>query len=266
MDYKNKEWLQQQYIDKNLSTIDIANLCGVSSHQTILNWLKKFNIKTRNIKESANENVKNKRKQTWFKKYGCENPLQNKDIQEKQRKTNLKRYEVENVFQNKEIQKKQKRTNIENGNWKLINGKTLSEWSKNKDLASQSVICLAYKNGVMPWETKSYKSTLEIKVKKLLDSFGIIYQNNKVLPEHKGLKKGSKRPDFLLPDSNLIIECDGEIWHLNKEKDLERNNLYENFGYDVLCFTGQEIENNWNKVEETILQIIRSKINIEGTC
>lgn len=41
--YKNKEWLKGKYIDQNLRQVDIAALCGVSSH-TIRAWVRKLKL------------------------------------------------------------------------------------------------------------------------------------------------------------------------------------------------------------------------------
>lgn len=41
--YCNKKWLQKKYLKEKLSTIKIAKLCGVC-HETIRNWLKRFDI------------------------------------------------------------------------------------------------------------------------------------------------------------------------------------------------------------------------------
>lgn len=41
--YKNREWLKEKYIEKQLSTVQIGKLCG-ANHHTIANWLRKYNI------------------------------------------------------------------------------------------------------------------------------------------------------------------------------------------------------------------------------
>lgn len=47
--YKNKEWLENEYKTKTIR--EIANICN-TNHQTILRWMKKFNISRRTGKES----------------------------------------------------------------------------------------------------------------------------------------------------------------------------------------------------------------------
>lgn len=44
--YKDKDWLEEQYIEENKSGLDIAEKCNVTKG-TIYRWLKKFGIKVR---------------------------------------------------------------------------------------------------------------------------------------------------------------------------------------------------------------------------
>lgn len=49
IDYRNKEWLYQAYIVEKLSIPTITKLCGLKSHVTIWNWLKRFEIRLRKM-------------------------------------------------------------------------------------------------------------------------------------------------------------------------------------------------------------------------
>jgi len=51
MKYRNKEWLENQYLTLKKSARDIAKECNVDPG-TIGNWLKKFGIKTRTNREA----------------------------------------------------------------------------------------------------------------------------------------------------------------------------------------------------------------------
>lgn len=53
--YKNKQWLKEQYIDKELSTTQIGKICGIAA-RNILYWLNKFNIKVRTKSEALSGN------------------------------------------------------------------------------------------------------------------------------------------------------------------------------------------------------------------
>jgi very-short-patch-repair endonuclease len=67
--------------------------------------------------------------------------------------------------------------------------------------------------------------------------------------------------DFAIPDLKIVIECDGEYWHKDKEADLKRQKRIENEGWTVLRFTGSEIN---KKIEEVKLEIIRVLYNHTG--
>ena len=51
MIYKDKDWLEDQYINQKKSTVEIAKLCVVSD-ETIRKWLKKLDIQIRSPSES----------------------------------------------------------------------------------------------------------------------------------------------------------------------------------------------------------------------
>jgi len=53
-EYKNKEWLEDQYINQKKTLRDIAKICEVSV-SCIHYWIKKHNIPTRTIDEINNE-------------------------------------------------------------------------------------------------------------------------------------------------------------------------------------------------------------------
>lgn len=53
--YRNKEWLEDQYINKKKSMNDIAKICNISS-STIRKWLIKFKIRIRTHSEAFKSN------------------------------------------------------------------------------------------------------------------------------------------------------------------------------------------------------------------
>lgn len=59
------------------------------------------------------------------------------------------------------------------------------------------------------------------------------------------VKIGKYYADFLITNSNLIIECDGEYWHrsnLSKERDSQKDKFLSVRGYKVIRFTEQQIK------------------------
>jgi len=65
--------------------------------------------------------------------------------------------------------------------------------------------------------------------------------------------------DFFLPDFNIIVEADGEIWHSNmkdRERDLE---LKERYGTRVLHFLGSSILRSPERVGDSIREEAEGK-------
>lgn len=62
MQYKNKEWLETQFITNKLSFREIAKICN-TTHKTISDWCKKFGLESnyyRKLNESTWELIKRK--------------------------------------------------------------------------------------------------------------------------------------------------------------------------------------------------------------
>lgn len=78
-------------------------------------------------------------------------------------------------------------------------------------------------------------------------------------PFKQEAKFGKYHTDFFLPKKNLIIECDGEYWHRNKEKhDQERDIFLQNLGYKVLRFQEEDIKTQQPKFLQAILRFAQS--------
>lgn len=124
-----------------------------------------------------------------------------------------------------------------------------------------------------PDEVKNGTSRLEIKVKQTLLGLGCKergsdiadinflydFRHNKRLPEHIGKpQKGSIYPDFCFPKLHLIIEVDGEHWHVRTPEQIEkteyRNRIYSDFDYNVLVFDGATIKADFSFVKFNICQ------------
>jgi len=205
------------------------------------------------------EKFLNKRKNTNLEKYGVEHHLQNQEILNKQKRTNIEKYGHESPMQSEKINKKAIKTKIDKCLIYFPEGKTIPEWSKEPGSASYSTNLVGFRDhGILPSQNKSGRSILELKVENFLDELNIKYVANKKLNEHKGLNTGYKVPDFFLPEHNLIIECDGEYYHTKNKKhiDKERNKLYVSLGYNLLVFSGDQINNNFDYVKKQILKKI----------
>lgn len=47
--------------------------------------------------------------------------------------------------------------------------------------------------------------------------------------------------DIYIPDSNLVVECDGAEFHQDKERDNARDEFMKSKGYSVIRFSGSDI-------------------------
>ena len=96
-------------------------------------------------------------------------------------------------------------------------------------------------------------TSIEKKIADFLDNQNIKYDFNKVVRT----KTSFKFPDFKI--GNLIIECDGVHWHqMRSEEDKERQKELEELGFEVIRFTDEEINKDWEATE----QCIKQKLNL----
>ena len=64
--------------------------------------------------------------------------------------------------------------------------------------------------------------------------------------------------DFAIPDLKIAIECDGEYWHQDKEKEINRDNIIKSYGWDILHFTGEQIINDVNICVDSIERLMKN--------
>lgn len=84
------------------------------------------------------------------------------------------------------------------------------------------------------------ESSLEEKVRHYLEDHKIIFIQEK--------KFGRYRADFYIENLKLIIECDGEYWHLcrhTEARDARKTKFLESLGYHVARLTGRQINEHW---------------------
>ena len=115
--------------------------------------------------KDSDENVKNKRKETYFKKYGVENPLQSHEIQEIKKKRFFEKHGVEHQSQLAEVKEKRKLTCL---NKFGTTTNLLSEDTKNK-IKQTNLKRLGYEHNSQSQEVK------EKKKQTCLKKFGVEY-------------------------------------------------------------------------------------------
>jgi very-short-patch-repair endonuclease len=113
---------------------------------------------------------------------------------------------------------------------------------------------------------KNHTSKLEKTFANILDLLGIKYTTFFYAKEIKAFY------DFYLPQSNTIIEVDGDFWHCNPTKfplpkyesqkknlirDKEKEQWVKNNGYNLLRFWEDDINNNIKLVKQTLLENIK---------
>ncbi|MFS0822779.1 DUF559 domain-containing protein [Bacillus sp. 1P02SD] len=109
------------------------------------------------------------------------------------------------------------------------------------------------------------KTSIEKKLEQLLKDLKINYKYSFVLEK--------RQYDFLLPNLNLIIECDGDYWHANpkyypipldwqKERiiiDQEKDQIAMKNGYCIIRFWEDDINNNLDVVKQVLTSYMTHK-------
>ena len=71
--------------------------------------------------------------------------------------------------------------------------------------------------------------------------------------------------DWFLPDYKLAIECDGEYWHKDKQKEKQRDEIVKRNGFQILHLVGNMIRYNLHECENLILASIGCVAVVEST-
>ena len=261
---QNKK-IRQKGIDTTLLKYGVNNVLKLKENR---DKCKQANLK--NI-----EQIKNKRKQTFLKKYGVESfPLSSLFL-EKTKQTNLKRYGVEWCQQNLKINNKTSTTRKENyynntilcleqkhnikplfliENYEGIKGKILKfqcincEFIFEQRIDSTKPIPRCHK--CLPIN----KSKLELEIIQFIKNYFPDVQNNK--------KFGRIELDIFISTLNIGFEFDGIYWHSenagNKDKvyHVEKNLYFSKQGITIFHIW----ENEWNKKQDIVKSIILNKI------
>lgn len=207
---------------------------------------------------TQSQKVLDKRVDTYQKLYGVDNPSQSAEVQKKKQKA-FQKYTNGHPLKDPKIRETQLATAIKNGTVRTIKGKTVAEWAKEKGLHYQTVSQNARKYGAqsVPDLNKSY-SVIESMVKSMLPEHGLVHSRQ--------LKDTSYRPDFVLHEHRLIIECDGLYWHSDKVQTDNKYHLkklatYESLGYRSLFFREHEIRDKGKIVSSIISNSLQTNVS-----
>lgn len=85
-----------------------------------------------------------------------------------------------------------------------------------------------------------------------LDKQSIRYETHAVI-------KDIGVPDFVFPDQKVIVQADGEYWHLlskNVKRDKQQDKRYRSRGYTVIRFWGSEIKSDPDRCVDRIVKVL----------
>lgn len=216
------------------------------------------------------EAVKDKIKNTLKDRYGFQSDNEKTDVQlesaeavkQKRFDTNLERYGVNSISQLPETKEKQLKTKKDNGQIILVDGKSLKEIAKEKNVAYTTIqgLYLKTKDGELVSNYSLKKTSIEAVVEKMLKRCGVDFVYSRQMPGQ------ICKPDFLIEEKKLIIECNGLYWHSEmiieeKKHHYDRRNKYKSLGYTSLFFNEDEILKKPLIVES----VIRNKLGLNST-
>lgn len=224
--------------------------------------------------------VQEKRKATNLEKYGHENAAMHPDVKAKAVATNEEKYGGPSPFSCSKVRKRGrekckevhgdeypmrapsfKRKLADLGKIATIGDKLLTDVVRSTGKSDSSVRRLKAK-GLSDEQLSSLKprrSYLEDVMEAELIKLQVKYIHN------KQLEGTTYRPDFVLPDHNVIVECDGlyyhsDAWQEDDDYHVKKLEAYEALGYKLLCFREDEINNKL----DICVSILKNALGMSG--
>lgn len=218
--------LEEEYIVNNLSLPDINKKYGID-FKSVTFLLDYFNIKRRNISDSAISISVPKQRKLMTEKYGVEWGSQLESVKELKRENNLQKFGVDNIWKTEWFKKNRDRFYLEKFGMNLSEYNKLYWLSLSEDEQKEHMINSVGKSSI--------NSSIEIRIKSILDMMCIEYTSQKKIKNGKG-----SLYFFDICINDILIEINGDFWHANPQK--YKNN-------DILKFPKREIiaENLWLK-------------------
>lgn len=229
-------------------------------HPDIKEQIKQTHLEKRGVEYPTQDpDVRAKAIATNLEKYGVENVGQNEEFKQKIRESNLEKYGFEVATKSDEVKLKIRETRIATGDIKTYNGKTMKELAVEKDMFYSTFKSLVGKENnfarALNWE--AYRTSLEQQMMGFLDSVGIEYSQK--------FRVGTKKPDFYIPSSKLLIEVDGVYWHSDANREdnyhYDKKKFYTANGFDSLFFRSDEMEDRF----DIVCSIIKNRLKIDQT-
>lgn len=249
-----KEILEDLYIKKKMSAVEIAERLNILYPTVIYSQLKRFGIETRTLSQSAkSERTQSRRAKTMLERYGVEHNLQSDSPVRKDMVEGLKeKYGVENVFQLDSVKKKIKKTIKKKYNvdhvWELsLIGKNYTKPHKFLvDFLEEKgyIIETEYK---VVCEENIYFSDIFIRPNLLIELYGDYWHGNPSI---------YKKTDIILKGSSGEITV-GEKW----KRDKKRISNVKDKGYVVLIIWESDLQDSLQEIEEFINGYAKDCIN-----
>jgi len=198
------ENLEEEYVVNNLSLPDIKIKYGIDS-KSITFLLDTFNIKRRSISESAISISVPKQKKFMMEKYGVEWSSQLESVKEIKRNNNLEKFGVDNIWKSDWFKENRDNFFIEKHGLNISDYNKLHWLSLSEEGQKSHMI-----NSV---QKSSIESSIELRIKSLLDMMNIQYVSQMKLKSSK-----NSLYFFDICIGNILIEINGDFWHANPEK------------------------------------------------
>lgn len=233
---------------KNVNYIPVCKICGKPVKFNHSGFFK-YDTYCSNVCSNKDIDVKEKKKQTCLKHYGCENPNQSEVIRERSKQTCIKKYGKDNYSKTKECKEKVKNSFLKHygkenysqtEEWvektKLSNNKKFGcdFYSQSKDF-NESIrnTCLKKYGSEYYFQTEEFKEYMKGKIDDINSKIyktkkkNHTFKSSKVEQEFKNYLelnninfkyqyKSELYPfncDFYLPDYDLYIEIQGNWTH-----------------------------------------------------
>lgn len=275
----NKTQLIKEY--SNGSLPEIKDKYEIDFKSTMF-LLKYFNIKKRNISESANLISVKKYKKTCENKYGVDNISKLEKTKKQKKYTTLKNFGVDNIWKHPDYSRWidesfMSKYNLTKNEYLSMIGKI--NWNKKTEKEKIEYLNKSIFSVDSVKKVGGYSiSKLENRISKILNSLNLNYEKQFVI---KTSTRTWKIYDFLLKDYNIIVEVNGDYWHANPhnyksndsinypwgktkakniwKKDKKKKKVAENKGYKIICVWETEMKES--KSDNKLIEIINNKIN-----
>lgn len=230
-----------------------SDFCGLNNDCSCFNEYKMKKIREYydNRTEEEKEKIREKKRKTYLKNYGVDNPSKLEAIKEKKKITYLTRYGVKNPILYPEIKKKAEQTNLR----KFGSRCPLS----NEKIKLKAKKTFLKKYGVdNPSKKEEIKKKIVRKIKETsLKKYGVEHPNQRHIP--KTVLQKINDPEWLRYQHHALKKCIDEIAKENNVcNDLIRKKL-KKFNITILTYTRSQDE---KEIEDFL---IKNGYNVEIT-